>query len=100
MKVRESQEIRVKVQRSLKEAEAQSFELYHPHTRRSGRRRSCIRPCGSSGRLLANKLIGPANSRALSGRRGGTRWAAIEEQILAPTGRLTLQGGHAGPAVR
>ena len=30
MKVRESQEIRVKVQRSLKEAEAQSFELYHP----------------------------------------------------------------------
>ena len=28
--IRESQEIKVKVQRSLKEAEAQSFELYHP----------------------------------------------------------------------
>ena len=30
LKVRECQEIKVKVQRSLKEAEAQSFQLYHP----------------------------------------------------------------------
>ena len=30
LKVRESQETKVKVQRSLKEAAAQSFELYHP----------------------------------------------------------------------
>ena len=30
LKVRECQEIKVKVQRPLKEAEAQSFQLYHP----------------------------------------------------------------------
>ena len=30
LKVRECQEIKVKVQRSLKEAEAQSFQLYRP----------------------------------------------------------------------
>ena len=30
LKVRERQEVKVKVQRSLKEAEAQSFQLYHP----------------------------------------------------------------------
>ena len=30
LKVRERQEVKVKVQRSLQEAEAQSFQLYHP----------------------------------------------------------------------
>ena len=52
LKVRECQEIKVKVQRSLKEAEAQSFLFFFSNsrwTRRSGRRRSCIRPCRSIG---------------------------------------------------
>ena len=38
---RERQEVKVKVQRSLQEAEAQSFQLYHPRwTRQFGRRKS------------------------------------------------------------
>ena len=35
LKVRERQEVKVKVQRSLQEAEAQSFQLYHPQVDRA-----------------------------------------------------------------
>ena len=39
LKVRERQEVKVKVQRSLQEAEAQSFQLYHPQVDRAIRKK-------------------------------------------------------------
>ena len=47
LKVRECQEIKVKVQRSLKEAEAQSFQLYHPQVDQAIRKKE--EPWGSIG---------------------------------------------------
>ena len=39
LKVRERQEVKVKAQRSLQEAEAQSFQLYHPQVDQAIRKR-------------------------------------------------------------
>ena len=47
LKVRERQEVKVKVQRSLQKTEAQSFQ------RRFGRRKSCTRPGGVLGQAAA-----------------------------------------------
>ena len=56
LKVRESQEIKVKVQRSLKEAEAQSFELYHQVDQAIRKKEELhIRPCGSSRNRLRKR---------------------------------------------
>ena len=61
LKVRECQEIKVKVQRSLKEAEAQSFQLYHPQVDQAIRKKEELHreptPKESSARRRRKELV-------------------------------------------
>ena len=77
LKVRESQEIKVKVQRSLKAAEAQNFQLYHPQVDQAIRKKEELHKALREHRrkeLVTDEMLDN------------------EMAILAPL--------HAGPAVR
>ena len=70
LKVRERQEVKVKVQRSLQEAEAQSFQLYHPQVDQGG-------PGDSEEGRAAQGLEGAPTSEECSAGSGTRSWSRM-----------------------
>ena len=62
LKVRERQEVKVKVQRSLQEAEAQSFQLYHPQVEQAIRKKEELH---KAFRELTPGVLGQAASQEI-----------------------------------
>ena len=66
MVIRENQEIRVQVQRSIKEAEAQDFKLFHPQVSQAMQKKEELRQaCPGRGRPLEIRVLFGVASRTL-----------------------------------
>ena len=86
LKVRERQEVKVKVQRSLQEAEAQSFQLYHPQVDQAIRKKEELHKA-----LRERREPTPEESSARQRRK---------ELVTDECNPGASPGGHAGPAGR
>ena len=95
LKVRESQEIKVKVQRSLQEAEAQSFELYHPQVDQAIRKKEELHKEHREP-TLEEALARRRHKELVTERCWTTRWRSwLPSRKALPSDEVANEGARA-----